>query len=116
MAEPRLVVLNLKNEKIAWSKFSVLWSANGKERLGSFSESEIFDNQSNVVATVHNDNVLDSNGSILGCIDEETVLSKSFRIPTYNIIISGVVLGKVRSSKALACASVILLNDILQKS
>jgi len=51
MTEPKIEIYVNKGKAICWSRHGVLWSINLDERLGSFSDSEVFDNDDRIVAS-----------------------------------------------------------------
>ena len=73
MSEPRHIIFDRHGNRIAWSKFGVIWFENG-DRVGSFAGDKILNNQNHLVARLIYDRVETLQGDRLGLIvpDEES--------------------------------------------
>ena len=77
MAEPKYTIYNSSNEKVCWSKHSVMWVGNCEERLGDFYENEVFDSSQKQIAYVKDNVVFTMKGQELGRVKLTSFVSDS---------------------------------------
>lgn len=108
---------NAKQQLIAWSKYGVLWSETSKEKLGEFTESEIFNNQREVVAKLVGSSVLSLNNEIIGQLK---VFQNGRFINnephSFELLINGKVVGLCNCGKGMSAAVLALLRKELTEN
>lgn len=108
MSEPKQIFYDKDQNIIAWSRFGVLWRNSPEERLGSFHESDIFDNSDQVVAKLENSRVFDIDGKLLGKIEGPFVKDG---LEHYLLVMKNNEIGKCKYTKEMAAAVIALLGE-----
>lgn len=104
MSEPRHIIFDRHGNRIAWSKFGVIWFENG-DRVGSFAGDKILNNQNHLVARLIYDRVETLQGDRLGLIVPDEESGKFF------IKIDDDIVGNQSYPKALAAGIIGLLHQ-----
>ncbi len=108
MSEPKLRIYNKKGEVIAWSKWNVLWRIDIDERLGSFVDENIYNNENTLIATLVGDDVIDGKGEPIGNIQDLGSL-KDEQLQ-YGLLIKGKNVGSCYNHKYLCSAAIAILG------
>ena len=71
MGEPINYFEDSHGNRLAWSKFDVLWQGEFRSasRLGSFVGKQIYDNSDQIIATIDGNDIVSKTGEIIGCIE-----------------------------------------------
>jgi len=76
MSEPKLTIVNNLNQTVAWAKFGVMWRNDPHERLGSFYEDVICDNDDKQIAYIKACEVFSMTGEMLGQVKDIVVTTE----------------------------------------
>lgn len=104
MSEAKGWIFDSSGERIAFSKFGVLWDLQMKYRYGSFHANKIFDNQDEVVALADDNSVSSVDGKFAG------TFKKSLLDDRYDLIVNEVTVGSCINRSGLAAAAIYLID------
>jgi hypothetical protein len=104
MSEAKGWIFDSNGERIAFSKFGVLWDLQMNCRYGSFQASQIFDNQDEVVAVADDNSVRSVDGKLVG------KFKKSLSGERYELIVNELTVGSCINRSGLAAAAIYLID------
>ncbi len=116
MTEPKIEICVGDGKAICWSRHGVLWRKNADERLGSFSDSEVFDNDDRLIASFDDYRAFDQNGNVLGYVEQIAQGESSNILAAYNIFIDGKLVANGGRNKGASLAAIALLGAELRAS
>jgi len=114
MSEPKITIEDRQNNTVAWARFGVMWRSEPRERLGSFYNDVICDNDDKQIAVMKENEVFSMSGEKLGKINETVSTTESgLKISSNSLIVNDQLVATSQGDNLACLAAIIFLGKEL---
>ncbi|TQV72922.1 hypothetical protein FLL45_15770 [Aliikangiella marina] len=114
MSEPKLIIVDNLKQIVAWTKFGVMWRNETHERLGSFYDNVICDNDDKQIAYIKGCEVFSMAGEMLGQVKDIVVTTDDgLELNRKSLIFNGRAVGVSSGDTLVGLAALVFLGKEL---